>query len=623
MVNLRRSLRLRAQAQKLVLQFFKPAKVLEDTQEIYWSGSMAELAVWRHDEADDEFCNQDPQMLSAGLDSKLDELEEGPDEPSLDGIKNLEDLAPGFQQIALSDPSLSKVRFPLPATDSKATGSKKRKRDSDDDGSGNEMDKSKEEGKGKSGGKGKSRRRRKKKKGTKDNRQAKDLQEESEPDKNDQEAEPQQPEHRYTATSIHLFNINTSQPSTLHATDPEPSTYTHSQLRRRNHRLRRHEKGIRKKHGNTEVFKSTGAFGSMYSRDSVRLTTTGWQGLNAGAAERAHIMNAVQDGNKVPRKLFPIYYEDRNTALADSTGAVAFYRSKITNTIRNLLLDLVVHIWLFIRLTTFNVADLYDNRSRGEHWFCIAGIDRNNKKVPAYTVWHRQNRAVIEKFFAAGQPFQVLTAYGCKILERVFPEIANRYKECNKFMREKYGLEPPFGLFWNFCLNGMSKATKPLRVFCTPHVDYKNIALGVCMIFIYGHFNHRETCWLVAWEAGVAFELPPGVFLIYPSSLFLHFNMDVKNLDFVVTEDGSIPTRDNSRPLCCCGESGDDIHGSDWNTAKGRGSMVWFNQATMFQTSELGEETGYTTVELAKANKVPSQSNTEFWKNQNIHPVWL
>ncbi|KAJ8078124.1 hypothetical protein PM082_000330 [Marasmius tenuissimus] len=422
---------------------------------------------------------------------------------------------------------------------------------------------------------------------------------------------------------IHLSNVNVSQPSTLPPPNPEPSSLMPGQQRKRAHRMGRHECRILKKHGDAEVFRSTGAFGSIYSRDSVRLTSTGWQGLNAGTSERACIMKAVRAGEKVPRKLTPIYYEGQNTALADSTGAIAFYRSKITNATRDLLLDLVVHIWLFIRLTTFNVADLVDNKARGEHWFCIVGIDRNNKKVPAYTTWHRQNKMVIEKFFAAGQPFQMLTAYGCGILERVFPKIADRYRECNKYMWENYGLEPPFGLFWNVCLNGMSKATKPLRVFCTPHVDYKNIALGVCMIFIYGHFDHRETCWLVIWEAGVAFELPPGVFLIYPSSLFLHFNMDVKNLDFVVTKDGAMPTRDNSQPLCSCGETGDDIHGSNWKEAKGRGSMVWFNQASMFQTSELGKETGYTTVELAKANKAPSQSNTEFWKAQNIHPVWL
>lgn len=44
-------------------------------------------------------------------------------------------------------------------------------------------------------------------------------------------------------------------------------------------------------------------------------------------------------------------------------------------------------------------------------------------------------------------------------------------------------------------------------------------------------------------------------------------------IDIVTTEDGAIPTPDNSKTL---------------NGEGGRGSAVWFNQATMFQTAELG-----------------------------------
>lgn len=29
------------------------------------------------------------------------------------------------------------------------------------------------------------------------------------------------------------------------------------------------------------------------------------------------------------------------------------------------------------------------------------------------------------------------------------------------------------------------------------------------------------------WEAGIVLEMPPGVFLMFPSSLFVHFNVDV------------------------------------------------------------------------------------------------
>jgi len=58
-------------------------------------------------------------------------------------------------------------------------------------------------------------------------------------------------------------------------------------------------------------------------------------------------------------------------------------------------------------------------------------------------------------------------------------------------MRENDNIEAKFGLFFNFCLNSPCKGVK--QVFCTPHVDWKNIAFGVCMIFIYGKLF--QTLW--------------------------------------------------------------------------------------------------------------------------------
>src|SRR5437667_11118 len=40
-------------------------------------------------------------------------------------------------------------------------------------------------------------------------------------------------------------------------------------------------------------------------------------------------------------------------------------------------------------------------------------------------------------------------------------------------------------------------------------------------------FNDSACTWLVIWELGVVIQLPPWVFAAYPSSLFLHFNIDV------------------------------------------------------------------------------------------------
>lgn len=57
-------------------------------------------------------------------------------------------------------------------------------------------------------------------------------------------------------------------------------------------------------------------------------------------------------------------------------------------------------------------------------------------------------------------------------------------------------------------------------VICTPNVD------GLT-----GNFDHKRKAWLVIWEAGVIIEIPAGVFVAYPSSLFYHFNWDIGELD--------------------------------------------------------------------------------------------
>lgn len=65
--------------------------------------------------------------------------------------------------------------------------------------------------------------------------------------------------------------------------------------------------------------------------------------------------------------------------------------------------------------------------------------------------------------------------------------------------------------------------------------------------------------------------------------LYIQTNYDL-DFEFVVTESGDYPTPANSRPL------NDEIDG--------RGSFVYFNEASMYQNSE----TGYDTLTQARAD---------------------
>ncbi|KAJ3806980.1 hypothetical protein F5876DRAFT_80145 [Lentinula aff. lateritia] len=306
----------------------------------------------------------------------------------------------------------------------------------------------------------------------------------------------------------------------------------------------------------TEVHVSPGEFNIV---EDSRISKPAWMGLKASADLRIPIQDSILKPNTESAALLfkditlVPYVPHLALAVGDSLGRLFLYRSRLTtDMIKDLLPQVNAVVPKFVSAITkpFGQNDMLLN-SRGEHWFSIAGHDRNNKSTPAATQFQQQNHLALTTLFQQGSVLQRLTAYGCEILKVHFPAIAKRYQDSINYMRLKYGIEAMFGLFFNFCLNAPRKGVK--RVFCKPHVDWKNVAFGVCMIYVYGHFNHREKCWLVIWEAGIAIEIPPGVFMFYPSSLFLHFNVDLSHLRIFTTQNGERPTPDNSKPLYFCG----------------------------------------------------------------------
>ncbi|THU84826.1 hypothetical protein K435DRAFT_806393 [Dendrothele bispora CBS 962.96] len=344
-----------------------------------------------------------------------------------------------------------------------------------------------------------------------------------------------------------------------------------------------------------------------------------WQGVNVNAKERNRIVSMWESGgwgeSLKGLRLVP-YEENMALSVRDSNLRQFLYRSRVTSKIANKLPEVSRVVSDFVRSIKQPNAekDMLDNL-RGHHWYSILGHDRNNRKVPSLSQFHQKNASTLGPFFQEGSLFWFLTEYGCGLLRAHFPQVAKRYQDCATKLEEMYGIKPLFGLFWNFCVNVPRAGIR--RVHCKPHIDYKNIALGVCMIFVFGHFNHHERCWLVLWEAGIAVELPPGVFLIYPSSLFLHFNIDLQDLPVFTTSNNEMPSRSNLTSIgCSCSETAHQ-NDSDWQEAVGRGSMVWFSQATMFQSAELG----YDTVGLAKEAGVNPTCPVDKWLDSGLFAV--
>ncbi|KAL1682149.1 hypothetical protein EV122DRAFT_204179, partial [Schizophyllum commune] len=260
------------------------------------------------------------------------------------------------------------------------------------------------------------------------------------------------------------------------------------------------------------------------------------------------------------------------TLIADRLGRIVIARSRIARWICEIMPEFIREAARFVEMCEkpFDLQDMRKN-SRGEHWFSICGHDRNNK-YPALSEFHQNNVAAIEWFFRPGSPASRISDFGSAFVKTHFPGVARRFREGISVIEREYGVKPLFGLFFNFCLNA-ARPGEVERVHCLPHADYKNLALAVCLVFVYGRLGLLERCWLVMWEAGLIIQIPPGVFIAYPSALFYHFNIDLAGS----TVGPDLPTPANSTKLA--------------NGAPGRGSCVWFNQASMWQTAELGEHT--------------------------------
>ncbi|KAF8164561.1 hypothetical protein K438DRAFT_1984496 [Mycena galopus ATCC 62051] len=230
--------------------------------------------------------------------------------------------------------------------------------------------------------------------------------------------------------------------------------------------------------------------------------------------------------------------------------------------------------------------------SRGPHLPLIIGHHRQSAKTPILSHWHAANQTRVDKFLALSI-VQNIIGWVTSVVTDVFPGVAERFLKDAAWHKERYGIEPLFGLFWNFCVNAWFVNGGQKRIHCYPHADRKN-QIGVCVLVIYllpgfANFNHTQRTWLVLWEAFIIVELPPWTMAAYPSALFYHFNIDVQgqssdDIEFVSTN-GERPTRENSRPIA----EGDE---------QGRGSMVFFNQSTMRH----GPATGYDTMKIATSN---------------------
>lgn len=95
-----------------------------------------------------------------------------------------------------------------------------------------------------------------------------------------------------------------------------------------------------------------------------------------------------------------------------------------------------------------------------------------------------------------------------------------------------------------------------------------------------------------------------------PGYFLLIFSWGMPAIKFVATDGMQRPTPLNARPI----EKGDEF---------GRGSLVYFNQATMYQSSETGYATVADAIEAGKAGTVDygTCAQEAFTRYARYHPL--
>ncbi|KAI0094143.1 hypothetical protein BDY19DRAFT_4601 [Irpex rosettiformis] len=281
---------------------------------------------------------------------------------------------------------------------------------------------------------------------------------------------------------------------------------------------------------------------TSWKLEQAPISDKGWLGVDVKAMERNEIRDLLLTRSPKLMNILAsykfVYYNASDqpaTRILDASGRLFIYRSRLSEWQRKLLPDLATAIKDFTETTQVSEGDRANNK-RGSHKFCIAGIDRQSKEKPAECSWHRkgQNSLALQKLFQT-ESMQAFNAIASNLVQNHFPKIALRMEKAHKVLQQKYNIpDSLFGLFHNFCINSPVFEEGIDDVFCTPHTDAQNAAILVCavLVYYYGqcHTNADERIWLVFWDTGIIMQVPAGVFVIFPSALFLHFNVHIEEM---------------------------------------------------------------------------------------------
>ncbi|KAF9520947.1 hypothetical protein BS47DRAFT_1386640 [Hydnum rufescens UP504] len=306
----------------------------------------------------------------------------------------------------------------------------------------------------------------------------------------------------------------------------------------------------------------------------LRPSSSGLTGSTKAAEEveraisQSHIhttLTSLQPVEYNPSLRFPTFLVDRH-------GRLFAVRSFISSAMNDDWMERFVRIIdQFVAQT--NVPE--EPHAHGRYWSCNIGYNQasgNNSGAPFLTKFHQCHKELVAELLKT-EEWRLIEGILTGMMDAYFPTIAAKYRHCHEYWQAQTNgcMGAVSSIFFLVSIN----ASFSERVKTLPHRDRKNIAVGICGVFVFGFFDDVEDAWLVNLEANIVIQLPAGVFFLFPSALITHWNLDKKEfysgqypLRFVTTPKGQRPNGLNEEPL--------------QKISSGRGSLVFFTPGQLF-----------------------------------------
>ncbi|KAF8224354.1 hypothetical protein L208DRAFT_1311947 [Tricholoma matsutake] len=171
---------------------------------------------------------------------------------------------------------------------------------------------------------------------------------------------------------------------------------------------------------------------------------------------------------------------------------------------------------------SFDSKDL--NHCRGSFPALAAGVSFGGGQViPGNLAHNRVNRRVLQKLLSYPS-FVCISKFANGRFAAWFPKLYKYYHETLGALYEQdEGLKCLFlDSVWAAISFNFGPAT-----WCYRHMDWGNLAFGVCIITNVGKFDSTCGSHLILWECGIVIEFPPGMSIIIPSAVISHSNLPI------------------------------------------------------------------------------------------------